>query len=64
MRKQQDFLLNNNEKKENNNDKHNLAPEKKNLKCLECNEILVLNWFNENTKILLCSNSNVIFLFN
>jgi len=44
-------------------DKNCLSLENKILKCLDCEEILIINWLNETERILICSNNQVIIVF-
>jgi len=59
MRKQQEletYPFQNNYIK---NEKSFMATDNKILKCLDCDEILIINWLNESEKILVCSNNQV-----
>lgn len=44
-----------------NNEKNIMASDNKILKCLDCDEILIINWLNDSEKILVCSNNQVFF---
>lgn len=59
MRKQQDFAINPFHNNYITNEKNLMASDNKILKCLDCDEILIVNWLNESEKILACSNNQV-----
>ncbi len=59
MRKQEDFELNPFSRTKINSDKNKIFNDNQFPKCLDCDEILILNWLNENEKILVCSNNLV-----
>lgn len=58
MRKQQQFETNPYHKYI-LNEKNLMDTDNKILKCLDCDEILIINWLNESEKILVCSNNQV-----
>lgn len=64
MRKQAEFEISPFHNNYINNEKNLMASDNKILKCLDCDEILIINWLNESEKILVCSNNQVIFKTN
>ncbi len=62
MRKQQELEINPFHNNYINNDKNLIASNNKIFKCLDCDEILIINWLNESEKTLVCSNNQVILI--